>query len=257
MLHEGSGLSQWHDQSRRHRALPPRGPPDKRHRLVVLDNELERAHHWWHSELRVQYDADTDTDPLALCVSRVVFSTMPALDKGEILIWRSPRNPRAIFQSRSTYWSWRFAHQTCNVKTPVTLCVNRLFPSTIPALDKGEMLIWRSPSNFRKILQSHSTYWSWIRSPNVQCKTLTLCVNRVFLSTIPATQSWSKVMVHLAFLTISPFLPPSPPYNVGSVRSKCSPWSNIVCGGEGGGEGGGRGAGRKFSRCTMFFWPGL
>ena len=55
-------------------------------------------------------------------------------------------------------------------------------------------------------------------------------------------QSWSKVMVHLAFfdnftvpspLRPLPPLPPPPPYNVGSVCSKCPPWSNIVWGGGG------------------------
>ena len=47
-----------------------------------------------------------------------------------------------------------------------------------------------------------------------------------------------KVTVHLAFLTISPFLPPSTPYNVGSVVSalKVSPLKQHCMGGGGGGE---------------------
>ena len=39
-------------------------------------------------------------------------------------------------------------------------------------------------------------------------------------------------MVHLAFFDNFTVLSP-PPYNVGSVCSKCPPWSNIVWGGEG------------------------
>ena len=43
-------------------------------------------------------------------------------------------------------------------------------------------------------------------------------------------QSWSKVMVHLAFFDNFTIPSPSPPHNVGSVRSKCPLWSNIVWG---------------------------
>ena len=61
-------------------------------------------------------------------------------------------------------------------------------------------------------------------------------------SSIPRKlQSWSKVMVHLAFFENSTVPSPLPPYNVGSVHSKCPPWSNIVWG-EGGGPSLGKGA---------------
>ena len=43
-------------------------------------------------------------------------------------------------------------------------------------------------------------------------------------------------MVHLAFFDNFTIPSPFPPYNVGSVRSKCPPWSNIVWGGGGGGR---------------------
>ena len=49
-------------------------------------------------------------------------------------------------------------------------------------------------------------------------------------------QSWSKVMVHLVFFDNFTVPSPLPPYNVGSVRSKCPPWSNIVWGGRGEGQ---------------------
>ena len=60
-------------------------------------------------------------------------------------------------------------------------------------------------------------------------------------------QSWSKVMVHLAFFDNFTIPPPPPLHNVGSVRSKCPPWSNIVWGG---GGGGGR---AKFGKKSRFY----
>ena len=52
-------------------------------------------------------------------------------------------------------------------------------------------------------------------------------------------------MVHLAFFDNFTVPSPLPPYNVGSVRSKCPPWSNIVWGG------GGR---AKFGKKSRFYY---
>ena len=147
--------------------------------------------------------------------------------------------------SPTTYWPytnhmptpyWPYAdHVTDHIPTTPTMLPTIYWPHTGHILAMLLTKYWPCCCphyrNKRRVrMWNFGRFWQ--ASTIAKKSVLTPLLHRCLLL-VSHLQSWSKVMVHLAILENFTIPSPLPQYNVGSVCSKCPPWSNIVWGGRG------------------------